>query len=175
MKYSSLSLVEIEVFKEMFSTFQDLILAMISNSVRVLPSDKSVFRPNLKMHLDFVKKSAKHNCKYEEFVDIKDVFLSCVPNQLCRKNLDSAILHFKIDDKRKIRFSIKKKFYSCLDNSSRLSFNKDIDTLELIINNINDNFNKRLPLALQSGRLISCKIHSVDIPRKAKYIKSTRS
>ena len=173
MKYSSLSLKDKEVFKEMFSTFQDLILAMVSNSVRVLPGKRD-FKSSLKTHLSIVKNLTKSNYRYEEFIDIKDVFLSCITNKLCRKKLDLAVSHFTIDNKQKVRFFIKDKFYSCLDDNSRLSFDKDIEMLESIINCINDDFNKRLPVALQNGMLISKKVYSVNVPRKAKYINLTK-
>lgn len=173
MKYSSLSLKDKEVFKEMFSTFQDLILAMVSNSVRVLPS-KCDFKSSLKTHLSIVKNLIKSDYRYEEFIDIKNVFLSCIANKLCRKKLDLAVSHFTIDDKQKVRFSIKDKFYSRLDDNSRLEFDEDIKMLESIINCINDDFNKRLPIALQNGMLISKKVHSADVPRKAKYVNLTK-
>lgn len=173
MKYSSLSSRDKEVFKEMFSTFQDLILAMVNSSVRVLPSRRDL-KSSLKTHLSIVKNFTKSDYKYEEFIDIKYVFLSCIANKLCRKKLDLAVSHFTIDDKQKVRFSIKEKFYSRLDDNSKLSFDEDIETLESIINRINDDFNERLPVALQNGMLISKKIYSTDVPRKAKYINLTK-
>lgn len=167
--YTKLTNNEIENFTEMFSVFQDLILAMIRNAVRVLPKDKSKnFTPKLTAHLD-INRATKHNQEYEKFMDIKDVFLSCIENKNHKEVFNKAIKCFTVDDKQKVRFLIKKSFYITLEEKSKHYFNEDIKKMEKIINKINDNFNLRLPEAQQQGKLMISKIKRIDIPEKAKY------
>ena len=167
--YNKLTDLEFEKFKEMFSAFQDLILAMIRNAVHVLPTDKSEnFTPRITAHLN-INRATKHNQKYDNFMDIKDVFTSCIENIEHREIFDKAIKCFTVDDKQKIRFLIKKSFYISLEEKSKFYFNHDVKKLEKIINSINDNFNIRLPEAKQQGKLMISKIRRIDIPEKAKY------
>ena len=168
-----MSLIEIEAFREMFSVFQDLILAMIRNAVRVLPKNKIDSQPSLTAHL-MVNSATKHAQEYEKFIDIKDVFLSCISDAERRDFFKKAILYFTLNSKRKIKFCISKTFFNAINEKSKFYFKEDIKKLEKIINSINDNFNMRLPEAKQQGRLMISKIRRIDIPQKAKYAGKTQ-
>ena len=168
LRYNRMTSVEVENFKEMFSVFQDLILAMVRNAVRVLPKDKTNLSPSLTAHLK-VNSATKHNQEYDKFIDIKDVFLSCISNEERRDFFAMAMLNFTLNDKQKIKFRIKRSVHDNLDEDSRIAFKEDIILLEKIINSINDNFNLRLPEAKQQGKLMISKIRRIDIPQKAKY------
>ena len=164
--YNKMSNLESENFKEMFSVFQDLILSMVRNAVRVLPTDKNA-KPNIKAHLQVTALSS--SVYYDKFLDIKDVFLSCISNVARRSIFEKTIQGFVVDKKQKIRFFIKKSEYQKFDGRSKKIFTSDIKLLEDIINKINDNFNLRLPEAKKQGMLAISKIKSIDIPQKAKY------
>ena len=164
--YSKMQEFEFESFKEMFSVFQDLILSMVRNAVHVLPIEK-LNAPSLKAHMRI--KSLSKNVEYCKFVDVKEVFLSCIENVYRRQFLDKITKGFTIDDNKKIRFVILQSIYSLLSESEKKYFTKDIKRFEEIINNINDNFNQRLPEAKQQGKLMISKIRRLDVPNTAKY------
>lgn len=158
---------DISVFEEIFSTFQDLIIAMVRNAVRVLPSDKSNPTPSIMAHCKI--KSSNANVSYDNVIDIKDIFLSCLPDEEQRNIFDKTVNRFTLDDEKKIRFFIKKTEYEKLDITSKRGFAHDVKKLEKIINSINDNFNVRLPEAKRQGMLMISKIKNLDIPEKAKF------
>ena len=168
MNYTKMSLVELESFTEMFSAFQDLILSMIRNAVRVLPKNKSDFKPSVMAHLQ-VNGATKHNQEYEQFLDIKDIFISCIYGTERRQIFDKTISRFVINVNKRIKFCIKRSAYNMFNANSQRLFKEDIKKLEDIINQINDNFNVRLPEAKQQGRLMISKIRRIDIPQKARY------
>ena len=166
-KYNQLSNEDLEQFKEMFATFQDLILSMIRNAVRVLPSDKNNPTPSIKAHSQI--KSSSADVSYDKVIDIKDIFLSCIPADEQRYFFEISIKCFALDAKKNIRFNIKRSVYEPLDDYSKKNFANDIKKLESIINDINNNFNQRLPEAKRQGMLMISKIKNLDIPDKAKY------
>jgi len=170
--YIPLSQGEIGIFEEMFSTFQDLILSMIRNAVVALPSKSSDNSPNLSEHLNINKNKGY---KYESFIDIKDVFLSCFSDVYYRNFINLTISNFRVNNRKKIKFCLNKKACNCLDKHSRILFKKDINKLEKIVNHINDNFNINLIEAKKQRNLLLSEINSRinKIPKKAKYIEKT--
>jgi len=168
MHYSPMTSNEIAVFSEMFSVFQDLILAMIRNAVKVLPKNTLYTDPDVKAHLKINSATKKYQ-SYSNFIDAKDIFLSCISNETRRSFFSKSILKFVANNNRKIKFFIKNSIYKQLDQKSKVSFKEDIKKLENIINKINDNFNIKLPEAKQQGKLLISKIREIEIPKKAKY------
>ena len=166
-KYSQLSNTDIDYFQEMFGTFQDLILAMVRNAVRVLPNDKNNPAPSIKAYNRI--KSSSADVSYDKVIDIKDIFLSCIPDDKQRYFFSKSIKCFVLDAKKNIRFNIWKNEYEKLDTNSKKNFASDVKILEKIINDINNNFNQRLPEAKRQGMLMISKIKNLDIPDKAKY------
>ena len=171
--YRSMSELELQKFEQMFSVFQDLILAMIRNAVRVLPKDQNKTTPSITAHLN-VNNATKQYHSYDAFIDIKDVFLSCISDRQRRLFFNSSVSHFTLNRQQKVKFCIKRSIFKILDNHSQFSFKEDIKKLEKIINTINDNFNLRLPEAKQQGKLMISKIRRIDIPQKAKYNQKTQ-
>ncbi len=171
MNYVSLSSDEIGKFEEMFLTFKDLILSMIRNAVVALPDNLNDFKPSVNMHLK-INKSDKY--RYEDFMNVKDVFLSCIPNKKNRRFLKNTISYIAFDNKKRLKFFIKNKIYKNFDKDSVCCFRSDIKKLEKIINYINDDFNNCLPEAKKQRVLVLKKINKINkIPQKAKYIEDT--
>lgn len=166
-KYNRMSEHDVSAFEEIFSTFQDLIIAMVRNAVRVLPNDKNNPIPSIVAHSKI--KSSNADVSYDNVIDIKDIFLSCVPDEAQRNIFDKTVNRFTLDGKKKIRFFIKRAEYEKLDIVSKQSFTQDVKKLEKIINSVNDNFNVRLPEAKRQGMLMISKIKNLDIPDKAKF------
>ena len=168
MNYVPMSDSEIESFTQMFSTFQNLILAMVRNAVRVLPKNKQSSKPDLMTHLK-INSSSINDQKYENFMNIKDVFLSCISDENRRFLLENAVLKFTLNNETKIKFSINRAYYEKLSDKSKIFFKKDIKKMEEIINELNSNFNLKLPEAKQQGKLMISRIREIAIPQKAKY------
>ena len=180
--YKSCTKIGFEKFTEMFSTVQDLILAFISHGARVLPDDLKHNTPSPETHTRIIEElkrlkleGEKNNGKidknrfvYQPFYTTKDVFLSCINEAEQRKKLSSAIVGFKLNENKKIKIILSKKFVEKLDKNSILSFKKDITMFECIINVINNNFNKRLPEALKKGRMLIENMKTSKIPDTAR-------
>ena len=178
--YKSCTKIGFEKFTDMFSTVQDLILAFISHGARVLPDDLKHNTPSPKAHERIVEelkklklegeKSNKGRFVYQPFYTTKDVFLACINEAELRKKLSSAIVGFKLNKNRQIKIMLSKKFVEKLDKNSILSFKNDITIFENIINVINNNFNKRLPEALNKGKLLIENMKTSKIPDTARVM-----
>ena len=176
--YKSCTKIGFEKFTEMFSTVQDLILAFISHGARVLPDDLKHNTPSPKAHERIVEelkklklegeKSGKRRFVYQPFYTTKDVFLSCIYGKEQRIKLSNAIVGFKINKNKQIKIMLSKKFVEKLDRNSILSFKNDITMFENIINVINNNFNRRLPEALNKGKLLIENMKTSKIPDTAR-------
>ena len=122
-KYFALSNYDINDIKKNLICFNNVVLSMIRNAVVVLPNDRKNNGVQNINNLYNIKKNI-NDFYYEEFVDTKKVFLSCIKDKIKRHVFDNAISRLIFDDNVSLYLFV----YPFFDTSIKTKIEHKIDS-----------------------------------------------
>ena len=122
-KYFALSNYDINDIKKNLICFNNVVLSMIRNAVVVLPNDRKNNGVQNINNLYNIKKNI-NDFYYEEFVDTKKVFLSCIKDKIKRHVFDNAISRLIFDDNVSLYLCV----YPFFDTSIKTKIEHKIDS-----------------------------------------------